>query len=410
MRETRASPLVYGYQWRSRRGVRPCVRPPFLLMSASRQDRRSAGLDGVRGLAALSVFAFHVYLYGAKDTAPQFVADVLNEFRIGLICFFVLSGYLLYGAFAKAARRQSGEVPMRRYLLRRGARILPAYYVSLFGSLALLEAVSDAPGVRLPDNVGLTLFVFFAQNYSESTIMTLNPVTWTLCLEVAFYILLPVIGLFAYHVAKGRRGPQVALLLGLLSFGLLWNVLGFVAGWDQPATKALPAYLPYFVAGMLVALWLAARREEGRELNLSSAATSAVMAIGLGLVIFNGWWHATSPGPAQDPFLVALHDLPAGLGFAAMILAVAAGRGFSLGWLRARPLASLGIVSYGFYLWHVPLILFVQAMSASKPGAVTLAVLATPLAVAAGAASWYWVERPALAAVNSRLARAPAQA
>jgi peptidoglycan/LPS O-acetylase OafA/YrhL len=213
-----------------------------------------------------------------------------------------------------------------------------------------------------------------------------------------------------HHVAKGRRGPQVALLLGLLSFGLLWNVLGFVAGWDQPATKALPAYLPYFVAGMLVALWLAARRGDGRELNLSSAATSAVMAIGLGLVIFNGWWHATSPGPAQDPFLVALHDLPAGMGFAAMILAVAAGRGFSLGWLRARPLASLGIVSYGFYLWHVPLILFVQAMSASKPGAVTLAVLVTPLAVAAGAASWYWVEQPALAAVNSRLARAPAQA
>jgi peptidoglycan/LPS O-acetylase OafA/YrhL len=379
-------------------------------MTSAGPDRRSAGLDGVRGLAALSVFAFHIYVYGAKDTAPPLVADVLNEFRIGLICFFVLSGYLLYGAFARAARRQTGEVSMGRYLMRRGARILPAYYVSLFGTILLLEAVAGSPGVRLPEENVLPLFVFFAQNYSESTIMTLNPVTWTLCLEVAFYLLLPVIGLFAYHVAKGRRGPQVALLVGLLLFGLGWNVAGHTLDWAQPATKALPAYIPYFVAGMLLSLWLEARREDGRELHLGSRVTAAVMAAGLALVVFNGWWHATSPGPAHDPFLVALHDLPAGIGFAVMIAAVAAGRGMSLGWLRARPLAGLGIVSYGFYLWHVPLILVVKETSTATPGALLLAALAAPLAVAAGAASWRWVERPALAAVHSRLSRAPARA
>ena len=47
-----------------------------------------------------------------------------------------------------------------------------------------------------------------------------------------------------------------------------------------------------------------------------------------------------------------------------MILAVVAGRGLSLGWLRSRPLAELGVISYGVYLWHVPLILFVKAMTA----------------------------------------------
>ena len=225
-----------------------------LTIRTSRHDRRSAGLDGVRGLAALSVFVFHIWLYGAKGSKSNLSAQVFNEFRIGLICFFVLSGYLLYGAFARAARRQAGEVPMRRYLLRRGARILPAYYVSLIGSLVLLEAVAGSPDVRLPDEGGFTLFFFFAQNYSGSTIMKLNPVTWTLCLEVAFYVLLPVLGAFAYHLAKGRRGPQVALLGGLVALGLAWNVVGYLDAWNQPATKALPAYLPYFAAGMLLSL------------------------------------------------------------------------------------------------------------------------------------------------------------
>ena len=356
------------------------------------------------------MFVFHIsWLYGAKGSKSNLSAQVFNEFRIGLICFFVLSGYLLYGAFARAARRQSGEVPMRRYLLRRGARILPAYYVSLIGSLVLLEAVAGSPDVRLPDEGGFTLF-FFAQNYSGSTIMKLNPVTWTLCLEVAFYDLLPVLGAFAYHLAKGRRGPQVALLGGLVALGLAWNVVGYLDAWNQPATKALPAYLPYFAAGMLLSLLIEARREDGRALRLGAWSTAAVMLAGVALVLGNGWWHATSPGLAHDPLLVALHDLPAGIGFALMILAVVAGRGLSLGWLRSRPLAELGVISYGVYLWHVPLILFVKAMAATTPTALELAALVAPLALAAGTASWLWVERPLMNAVNSRLARAPARA
>ncbi len=378
----------------------------FPTVSASATQRRSAGLDGVRGLAALTVFIFHIWLYGAKGGKIGFGDEVFNEFRIGLICFFVLSGYLLYGAFARAAARQRGEVPMRRYVLRRAARILPAYYVSLIGSIALLEAVAGAPGVRLPTESGVPLFFFFAQNYSGSTIMKLNPVTWTLCLEVAFYVLLPILGAFAYQVARGRVRPQVALMVGLIVVGLAWNVAGFLAHWQQPATKALPAYLPYFAAGMLLSLWVESRRSGGRTLDLSPRVTAAVMVLGIGLVIGNAYWHATSPGLAHDALLVALHDFPAGVGFAFVILAVVAGHGPSLAWLQAKPLAKLGVISYGVYLWHVPLILFVKEMAADTPGALELAALVAPLAIAAGTASWVWVERPLMNAVNNRLPRA----
>src|SRR6476661_1308563 len=80
-----------------------------------RNPSRSAVLDGVRGLAALTVFGFHVWLYEAKGTGPEVWQDMVNELRIGLVCFFVLSGYLLYGAFARAARRQAGEASIGRY-------------------------------------------------------------------------------------------------------------------------------------------------------------------------------------------------------------------------------------------------------------------------------------------------------
>ncbi|MDX6670058.1 MAG: hypothetical protein QOI91_421 [Solirubrobacteraceae bacterium] len=380
------------------------------ISAPSRSLQRNVGLDGVRGLAALGVFGFHIWLYGAKYTSPRLVADVFNEFRIGLICFFVLSGYLLYGAFVRAASRQDGEVSTTKYFARRAARILPAYYVSLLGAIILLEGIASRPGVRLPPENGLPLFVFFAQNYSSHTIMSLNPVTWTLCLEVAFYALLPVLGMFAYHLAKGRWRPQAFLLLGMIGVGVVWNVLGRVLHWQQPANKALPAYLPYFAAGMLLALLLEARRQSGRPLRLSTRATWMTTLGGVALVVGNSVWHVLSPGLKYDKLLVALRDIPAGVGFALLIAAVVAGQGMSTGWLRARWLAALGVISYGFYLWHVPLIVFVRAMSPDKPGAFVLAAIVTPLALAAGTASWFLVERPLMKVVSSRLARPRAQA
>ena len=185
---------------------------------------------------------------------------------------------------------------------------------------------------------------------------------------------------------------------------------GFLADWQQPAIKALPAYLPYFAAGMLLALFVETRRAEGRKLELRPWATAGVMLLGIGLVVGNAWWHATSPGLAHDPLLVALHDFPAGVGFAFVILAVVAGHGPSLAWLQAKPLAKLGLISYGVYLWHVPLILFVKEMAADTPGALELAALVAPLAIAAGTASWIWVERPLMNAVNTRLPRTHARA
>jgi peptidoglycan/LPS O-acetylase OafA/YrhL len=181
--------------------------------------RRLAEIDGLRGLAALSVLLYHAWLY----TRPKVIgarADGLwqpavHELRLGLVLFFVLSGFLLYGPWVGAALAGERRPRLGSYLWHRAARIVPAYYVALLGSIALLWGLGAAEGVRLPHPGELPLFFIFAQNYSNGPLMSLDPPMWTLCVEVSYYVLLPLVGWLAWAVGGGRR-HQAVLPLALL--------------------------------------------------------------------------------------------------------------------------------------------------------------------------------------------------
>jgi peptidoglycan/LPS O-acetylase OafA/YrhL len=379
-----------------------------MLMASSERKMRTAGLDGLRALAALSVLCLHVWLYRQPNpdhpTRPGLLDKAVFEFRLGLVFFFVLSGYLLYRAFAGAALRGDERVDVGRYARRRIARIVPAYWLALAGAIALLWGLRGSPGVRLPAAADLPLFFLFGQNYSHDTFFSLNPVTWTLCLEAAFYVSLPLIGWAAYRVARGRVGGQAALLLALAAAGLAYSAVDYAAGWAGIAGKALPAYLPVFAAGMAVALWAEARRARGAP-PLSSAASAALVIGGFALVIADGAWHAVASTPAHNAALSIFGDVPGAVGFAAVVAAAVAGRGLPVAWMRVRPLAWVGLVSYGVYLWHVPLLLFMRGHGLMPSSFVLSLALVLPLVLAVSAASWYLVERPLLARANRPRAR-----
>lgn len=256
-------------------------------MAPSERTRRAAGLDGLRALAALSVLCFHVWLYGF-DHPSAVVRDslfdkLMFEARLGLVFFFVLSGYLLYRAFARAALTGEQRVDVRRYARRRLARIVPAYYVATVGAIALLWGARGTPGVRLPAASDLPLFAVFGQNYSLDTIMRLNPVTWTLCVEVAFYVLLPLLGALAWRTGHRSWRLQAALVGSLIPLGLVWNQVVHDQGWNIIGSKALPAYLPYFGFGMLLALWSERRRVQGAA-ALGVRASAALVIGGFAIV------------------------------------------------------------------------------------------------------------------------------
>jgi peptidoglycan/LPS O-acetylase OafA/YrhL len=375
------------------------------LKSASgAHPRRVSRLDGVRAIAALAVVCFHAWLYRVDrphGDRTELLDQVLGRASTGLICFFVLSGYLLYGAFARAALSGGPGVALVPYLRRRAARILPAYWVCCAGCLVLYTAV----GYRsiTPSAQELPIFALLGQNYSLSTMGRLNPVTWTLGVELAFYALLPVVGWLALRLGSGRIRAQVMLVLALIALSPAWDLLVLARGWDRVTEQALPAYLGCFGLGMLVAVWAQWRRSSeranervGARVTAALVAAAVLVVVGDGMVHENGWWlHGFGESFLRPSVqLEALGHLGEAAGFALLIAAAACGSGPAVGWLGWRPVAALGVISYGLYLWHLPLLIAMREAGLLPESLAPRLLVVLAASVAAAAASWRWIERP----------------
>lgn len=351
---------------------------------------RLHALDGLRAIAALSVVAYHAWLYTKPRVSSALKSStsdyVWHELRLGLVLFFVLSGFLLYGPWVRAARDRGRRPSTVGYAIRRVARILPAYWVAIVASVALLWSHDDVPGVRLPDGANLWLFGVFGQNFNEDTLLTLNPPTWTLAVEATFYVVLPLLGVLA--VARHRLGVVAAPVL-FFGIGLAYNfAMSDKTGLSPTASKVLPAFAPYFALGMLAAV-VAHRRV------LAPGVMWSLIAMGSLCVVADAWWaadNATRGSHAQS--LRIWRDAGAAAGFALILLAVGAAR-TAPRILTARPMVWIGERSYGVYLWHVPLLLFLRAQGLLPLSTVAGLAVVLPLTLLVAAASWRWIERPA---------------
>lgn len=93
-------------------------------------DRHAPALDVIRASAEVMVFGCHLVTY-AVVSLPMPLAWWTQGLKGGVLLFFVLSGYLLYRPFL------DGPVDLRRYVILRGARILPAYWIALAGTTVM---------------------------------------------------------------------------------------------------------------------------------------------------------------------------------------------------------------------------------------------------------------------------------
>jgi peptidoglycan/LPS O-acetylase OafA/YrhL len=329
-------------------------------MSSPQGERaRIAGFDGLRGLAAASVVVLHVAYYTARPVAPWDVGDgLLLGLRLGVIMFFTLSGYLLVLPWLSAARGERRPPDPVRYLLRRLARILPAYYVALLLGAIVLVGTGNP---RLPELRHVPILLALQQNWSTELQGKLVPPAWTLCVELAFYLALPLLGM-----AIVRWGHPLRWCAGLVAGSLAFNAAVWL--W-LPAQlhRTLPGNAYVFALGIGAAV-LIARRAPGPRVRV------ALLVAGVALVMAD----VLANVPLDLAGRAVWRDLPAAVGFATILAAVATGPARVSG---AAPLRWLGRRSYALFLVHYPVILAFTSRHAlpESPGRALLLVFAISL-------------------------------
>ncbi len=324
------------------------------LESIARPERVSS-LTGIRAVAAILVVATHAAYTTGKYT-HGYPGLVFSRMEIGVPIFFVLSGFLLFRPWVKATVQGRPAPSTIRYAWRRVRRIMPAYLVTVL--LAYLvyhyRTAGPNPGHTWEGLVrNLTLTQIYTDNYMFAHIHQGLTQMWSLAVEVAFYAVLPLLayGLLVWLCQRRWRPPQ--LLTALAALALLitpgWLVAVHATHWLPDGARLwLPAYLAWFIGGMVLAVLQAMR-----------VHCYGFVAVPLALICYFiastpiAGEPTTSPKALPEALVkVAFYTAIAALAVAPLALG---NEGWYARLLASRPMVWLGEISYEIFLVHLVL-------------------------------------------------------
>jgi len=313
---------------------------------------RVASLTGVRTVAALLVMGTHA-AYGTGKSTHGYVGLIYARMDIGVAVFFVLSGFLLFGPWVRAAATGAEPPSVRRYARNRLRRLMPAYLVTVLAAYAIYEFREPGPN---PGHTWaglvrhLTLTQIYSGDYLSLYLHQGLTQMWSLAVEMAFYAVLPPTAYLLLAVLCNRRWRPERLLAGLAVVGSvtpLWLIMMHTTDWlPKGAGLWLPHYLVWFVGGMA----LAVLQVVGFRCYAAAVIPVAVVAYLVVATPIAG--DAVSPSPDLG------QDLSRSLFYAAIAALVVAppalgDRGVYTRLLGSPPMVWLGEISYEIFLVHV---------------------------------------------------------
>jgi peptidoglycan/LPS O-acetylase OafA/YrhL len=352
----------------------------------------------MRAIAVFAVVTVHAASISGLSGAG--LGRFVVHLDAGVAIFFVLAGFLLYRPFI-AARAHGPDPPgTALYFRRRALRIIPAYWLLLL-VLVLIPGLQVSQGGSVLQYLTISAFTFDSgSGFCDGCVVTQ---TWSLGVEAAFYLLLPFIVLAGDQLTRKMKtrewlAVQVVFLAALASLALLIQ-FGVYGGSSPGVIGTTIRFLPWFVAGMLLAVFSAADRD--RLLGFRGTATVRLTAaLWAGAVVV--YLTACLILPESPILLLGIDKFVALIlfGLAATLLTAPfvfaeQPTGPIPRFLSSSLMSWLGLISYGVFLWHVAA---AEAVRQLWPGIgfAPLLVAMVAITVPVAAASYYLVERPLL--------------
>lgn len=363
------------------------------ITSASETHRQYyPGLDLLRAAAAALVVVFHIISIGKITDLPSGILFVIFRYGwVGVDLFLVISGFVIALSAFSGVKRDGPDF-RRSFAVRRLARIVPLYLITCAAFIALIKPqYMFVSGNQLITHIGSHLL--FIHNLFASTHGSINGPTWSIGLEMQFYLLVMCVAPWLI-----RQGA-VLTLFGALAAGCVWRFMTTLVWVPGSAPEViqfiyltqLPGTIDQFAFG--IALAIAVSRNSAfakrclkvgwRPFVLWSLISSVLLAAaGSAITTHHTWTNVT--------MLVGWRPL-LGAGFAAALAAaitlpIAANR-------ILAPFRYLGTISYGIYLWHMLVIIsvvsWVPGISATK-----LVVACTMATLVLASLSWHLIEKP----------------
>lgn len=367
-------------------------------------------LHGLRGLAALAVLLFHWEgsFPGLSDALKEVpfagtTWDLLWPVRFGWIgvnWFFVLSGFLLAGNLWNTT--MTAPV-VAQFWQRRLLRIYPAVWLQLGVLLLFLQAVGLLRNFDPGQAIGNALLWLFPL---PGGVVPYNGVYWTLPLELSFYLALPLL------LVLLRRTGLVTFLLAALAISLTWRLgIAWLHHAGSPHAISL-MFIRNVLPGMLFVFAIGMAINPLRQRLQPRWPSGWLLALfALQLALMHAFSDFSGVALQDHPFLLVF-DLVLSVVIAATIALLLQPPGW-LAWLSSKPLVWLGEVSYGVYLWHFPVQrllprLWPDPWLGTPEGSLAALGISLALTLPLAAASYHWIEQPALRRFRWRASAQPA--